>query len=98
MISEFWMMLIIAVGYLLGIIILGMNNGLHHFNPMYLVAGHTAVIMVVSVYAAMWFLRMCAALESLLRILTGCDTDEAHPSLKGTLRHLYRIYEELGKS
>lgn len=95
--SEFWMMLIIALGYLFAIIVLGMSNGLHRFNPAWLIAGHTAVMMVISIYLAMWFLRIHRTLISLLRLLTGYKPEKAHPSLRGGLRWLRGIYEELGK-
>lgn len=68
--SEFWTMLVIALGYLFGVIVLGMTNGLHRFNPAWLIAGHTAVMMVVSIYATVWLSHLCVRLGRLLLALT----------------------------
>jgi len=95
--EEFIMMCILSLVWLGVIIVLSWTNGLTRFNPVWVVAGNTGVIMIVVIYAAMWFLRMCTALEHLLSILTGQKLKEAHPSLQATLQRLRQIYKELGQ-
>ena len=95
--EQFVMALILSLAALAAVIFLAWTNGLHRFNPAWITAASTTVIMVWVFYGAMWFLRLCVSLEHLLRILTGYKPEEAHPALRGTLQRLRQIYEELAK-
>jgi len=95
--EQFYMALILSLAALAAVIFLAWTNGLSRFNPAWITAASTTVIMVWVFYGAMWFLRLCVSLEKLLRILTGHRPEEAHPSLKATLQRLHQIYEELAR-
>lgn len=95
--EQFYMACILSLAALGAVIFLAWANGLHRFNPTWVVAANTTVIMVWVLYGATWFLRLCVSLERLLRILTGYKPEEAHLSLRATLQRLRQIYEELGR-
>ena len=94
--EQFYMACILSLAALAAVIFLAWTNGLHRFNPTWIVAANTTVIMVWVIYGATWFLRLCASLEKLLRILTGQRPEIAHHSLRATLQHLNNIVKELG--
>lgn len=94
--EQLAMCLLLALAWLGMILVIFWTRGLHGFSPLWVIAGQTGVIMIVVIYAATWFLRMCVALERLLGILTGQRPNRAHHSLRVTLRHLRSIIEELG--
>lgn len=95
--EQFYMALILSLAALVAVIFLAWTNGLNRFDPTWIVAGSTTVMMVWVFYGATWFLRLCVSLEQLLRILTGHKPEEAHQSLRGTLQRLHQIYEELAQ-
>ena len=94
--EQLAMCLLLSLAWLGVVLVLAWTSGLHRFSPLWVIAGQTGVIMIVVIYAATWFLRMCVALERLLGILTGQRPDHAHHSLRATLEHLNSIVEELG--
>ena len=95
--EQFYMACILSLAALAAVIFLAWTNGLHRFNPTWIVAANTTVIMVWVFYGATWFLRLCVSLEKLLRILTGYRPEEAHSSLRATFQRLHQIYKELGR-
>jgi len=95
--EQFYMALILSLAALAAVIFLAWTNGLNSFNPTWIVAANTMVIMVWVFYGATWFLRLCVSLERLLRILTGHKSELADYSLRGTLQHLNNIVKELGE-
>lgn len=95
--EQFYMACILSLAALAAVFLLAWTNGLHRFNPIWIVAASTTVIMVWVIYGAIWFLRLCVSLERLLRILTGQRPELTHHSLRATLQRLNNIVKELGR-
>lgn len=80
--EQFYMACILSLASMAAVIFLAWTNGLHRFNPTWIVAANTTVIMVWMVYGATWLLRLCVRLEWLLRALA-----EQQPEITGHPPH-----------
>lgn len=69
--ERYYMACVLSLAVLAAVIFLAWTNGLNRFNPAWMVAASTMVIMVWVIYGAMWLSRLCVNLEKLLRILMG---------------------------
>ena len=93
--ERYYMACLLSLAALAAVIFLAWTNGLNRFNPTWIVAASTIVIMVWVIHGAMWLSCLCESLEKLLRVLIGPQSGNAHTSLYATLQHLDDMIEEL---
>ena len=93
--EQYYMACLLSLATLAAVIFLAWTNGVNRFNPTWIVAASTMVIMVWVIHGAMWLSRLCESIEKLLRTLIGPQSGNAHTSLHTTLQRLDDIIEEL---
>ena len=93
--ERYYMACLLSLAALAAVIFLAWTNGVNRFNPTWMVAASTMVIMVWVIHGAMWLSRLCESIERLLHTLIGPQPGNTHTSLHTTLQRLDDITKEL---